>query len=65
MIGYLVQWEWSRCGGVINPPSVRPTLGIHFLSRHIGLQNIGRELQKNPRYFNKRNVDPALMDTQQ
>ena len=40
------------------------TLGIHFLSRHIGLQTIGHELQKNPRYFIKRNVDQALRDTQ-
>ena len=57
VIGYLVQWERSRRIRVIKPPSGRPTLGIHFLSRHIGLQNIGHELQKNPRYFIKRNVD--------
>jgi hypothetical protein len=65
VIGYLVQRERSRRIGVIKPPSGRPMLGIHFLSRHIGLQNIGHELQKNPRYFNKRNVDQALRDTQQ
>jgi hypothetical protein len=65
VIRYLVEWERSRRIGFIKPPSGRPVLGIHFLSRHIGLQHTGHEPQENPRYFSKRTVDQAPIDTQQ
>ena len=53
VVGYGVRWERARRIGIIKPPSGCTTLGIHFLSRHIGLQNSGRELQKKPRYSSK------------